>query len=357
MTAPREVAVIGARGVGASHVAALREISGVRVSLIVGSTPATARAAADSLAVGRWSADWRTAISDDSISAIHICTPNNLHFPIAAAALAAGKHVICEKPLTADASEAGKLAELAREHDHQFSVVDYKYRYAPLIQLLRQYVELGKLGRIHDIRASYLQNWMLDPDQSSWRRDAELAGRNRVLLDIGTHLLDLTETVLGQPLVMLKGQHFSSAASLDSAAKQAAVTATDDGAHLLLSFAGGTPGIAALSQVSAAHTHQISLTIDGSAGSAHWTLSDVETLTISDASDNARLRLDGNTTPATAGRYWRQAAQADRLLIPLFANAYGQLDSAASPNRADRHAVPTPTFADGCRHIRLIETL
>jgi predicted dehydrogenase len=357
MSTTRRVAVIGARGVGVSHVAALRELPDVQVNLIVGSSAETAQAAARSLRVAQWSADWSSAVGDKGLCAIHICTPNNLHFPIAAAALAAGKHVICEKPLTANVSDAVKLVDLARQHNHQLTVLGYKYRYAPLVQVLRQHIELGKLGRIHEIRGSYLQNWMLDPDQSAWRRDAELGGNNRVLLDIGTHLLDLMETVLGQRLLTIQGQLFSADSAFDTAAAQLeSADALNDGAHLLLRFEDGARGLAALSQVSAAHTHQINITVDGSAGSAHWILSDIESLTISDASDNTRLRLDGNTSQATAGRYWRQATDPDRLLVPLLANTYAQLNEAAAP-AAEGCAIPTPTFADGLRHIQLIHTL
>jgi len=92
MRPARETRVIGAHGVGTSHVAALRLIPGVLVGPIVGSTAGTAQAAARALDLPRWSADWADAITDDAISAVHVCTPNDLHFPIAAAALEAGKH-------------------------------------------------------------------------------------------------------------------------------------------------------------------------------------------------------------------------------------------------------------------------
>ncbi|HZC70244.1 MAG TPA: Gfo/Idh/MocA family oxidoreductase [Jatrophihabitans sp.] len=344
MTPEPQVAVIGARGVGANHVAALREVAGVRVGMIVGSTPTTAERVARALDVPRWSADWNDAVETDRISAVHICTPNNLHYPIAAAALAAGKHVICEKPLTAEVEEAGHLVELARKYSDQLSVLGYKYRYAPLLQVLREYVGGGELGRVHEIRASYLQNWMLEPEQHGWRHDTRQGGAHRVLLDIGTHLLDLMETVLGQQLVTLQGQLFN-----------ASDEAIGDGAHLLARFDEGACGVAAVSQVSAAHTHQISLAVDGSSGSARWSLADVESLSVTGAGDNARLRLDGNTKHATAGRHWRRTTDPDLLLFPLFAHAYAGLTDHGPP--AAHQAVPLPTFDDGLRHVELIHTV
>jgi predicted dehydrogenase len=352
----REVAVIGARGVGASHVAALREIPGVRVSIVVGSTASSAERVAHALGVPRWSADWQDAISADGISAVHICTPNNLHYPIAAAALAVGKHVVCEKPLAANAEQARQLAGLTCKYPDQLTVLGYKYRYAPLVRLLREYIGEGELGHVHEIRASYLQNWMLDAEQSAWRRDAEQGGAARVLLDIGTHLLDLMETVLGQRMVNLQGQLFSVGPTFETPIPDNhSAEAQDDGAHLIAQFDEGAHGIAALSQVSAAHTHQITLAVDGSIGSAHWSLADVESLSLTDAGDNARLRLNGNSAHATAGQYWRRTTDPDRLLIPLLVHAYEQLTDQGP--LVTSSSVPVPTFDDGLRHIELIQTL
>jgi predicted dehydrogenase len=358
MTASVNAAVIGARGVGVSHVAALRTIPGVQVSVIVGSSAASAEPAAVALGVPSWSADWNDAVADESISAVHICTPNNLHFPIAAAALANGKHVICEKPLAIDVSQAARLVGLARERGGQLAVLGYKYRYCPLIQLLREQILEGHVGRVHDIRGSYLQNWMLEPNVSTWRRDPALGGNARVMLDIGTHLMDLMETVLGQRIVSAQGQTFGLDGAIAGAVTPAPLQpAQDDGAHLLMQFEQGTRGIAALSQVSSAHSHTLSLEIDGSVATARWTLGVRETLVISDAKDNSTLRLTGRADHTTAGRYWSSATAPDELLIPLIRVAYAQIGEPTAAGRGVNGGTPSPTFEDGYRHIALIDAL
>jgi predicted dehydrogenase len=357
MTATINAAVIGARGVGASHVAALRAIPGIHVSVIVGSSAVSAQPAAVALDVPSWSTDWNEAVADESISAIHICTPNSLHFPIAAAALASGKHVICEKPLAIDASEAASLVGLARDHGGQLAILGYKYRYCPLIQLLREQIREGQLGRVHDIRGSYLQNWMLKPEVSTWRRDPVLGGKSRVMLDIGTHLMDLMETVLGQRIVNVQGETFGLDGAIAGVGDPHAPAAQDDGAHLLMQFEQGTCGVAALSQVSSAHSHTLSLEIDGSIATARWTLDVSEQLIVSDAKDNSTLRLAGRSDHATAGRYWRAASAPDELLIPLLRDAYAQIGEPTATRRSADDGTPSPTFEDGYRHIALIDAL
>jgi len=358
MTAQINAAVIGARGVGVSHVVALRATPGVEVTMIVGSTAQSAEAAAKALGVPSWSADWSDAVADESISAVHICTPNNLHFPIATAALASGKHVICEKPLAVDASQAAHLVELARTRRGQLAVLGYKYRYCPLIQLLREQILSGRIGHVHDIRGTYLQNWMLEPDASSWRRDPILGGIARVMLDIGTHLMDLMETVLTQRITRLQGQMFgleggSTATGLPGSLPGAGA----DGAHLLLQFELGTSGVAALSQVSSAYGHALSLELDGSAATARWTLDVGETLTISDAKGNGRPRLAGQADHATTGQFWSSASAPDELLIPLLRDAYARIGEPIEAGHGINGATPSPTFEDGFRHIVLIDTL
>lgn len=330
-----DVAVVGARGVGATHVAALRATPCVRVALVVGSSADTAAAAARRLDVPSWSADWKEAVADDSIGAVHVCTPNDLHLPIAAAALANGKHVVCEKPLALDATEATELAELARAHSGRLAVLGYKYRYCRLVQRLCRQVREGRLGRVHDIRASYLQGWMLSA-AASWRSDPSRGGDKRVALDIGTHLLDLMETVLGQRLVAMQGQLFSM-----SDGGTAVPAANDDGAHLLLRFDRGTRGVASLSQVSPAHDQTLTLEVDGSAATARWTLGHRETLTV--------IAADPDDRDTTSGRQWSAPSEPDALLVPLFDHAYN--------GAGESYVTPPPSFEDGLRHIALIDAL
>jgi predicted dehydrogenase len=325
----------------------------VRVHAIVGSTAETARAAATACGVGRWSADWHEVLVDDAISAVHVCTPNDLHLPIAAAALSEGKHVICEKPLTRNAAEAAELVELAKRHPELLCVLGYKYRYAPLLHLMRDHVVAGSLGRVHDVRGSYLQSWMLgrhDANSSSWRRDLDQGGRDRVLLDIGTHLLDLMETIVDRRLARLQTQSFR--AETGSARQRAG----EDGAHLLARYDDGTAGVAVVSQVSAAHTHRITVSVDGVTGSAHWTLADVETLVICDAADMPRLELRGGATYPSSGRYWRRDTDPDRLLVPLLAHAYTRVRLGAHDPEAQGPGAGLPNFEDGRRHSQLLDS-
>jgi hypothetical protein len=122
-------------------------------------------------------------------------------------------------------------------------------------------------------------------------------------------------------------------------------------------FEQGTRGVAALSQVSSAHSHALSLDLDGSVASAQWTLGIRETLTISDAKDNGTLRLAGRSDHTTAGRYWSSAGAPDDLLVPLLRDAYAQIGALTAAGPGADSGTPSPTFEDGYRHIALIDTL
>jgi predicted dehydrogenase len=143
--------------------------------------------------------DWRKVVGDPSIDVVDICTPGHLHGPIALAALAAGKHVLCEKPLANSLREAEEMtaaAEAARERGVQ-SMVGYSYRRTPALAHARQLVSEGKMGRIFHIRAAYLQDWIVDEDfPLVWRLQREQAGSG-ALGDIGAHVIDLAQYLTG----------------------------------------------------------------------------------------------------------------------------------------------------------------
>ncbi|TCC61919.1 Gfo/Idh/MocA family oxidoreductase [Kribbella pittospori] len=195
------VGIIGARGVGAIHAAVLQTLPGVEVTMIAGSGPATAAAAARRLGVRRWTADAVELVTDPEIDAVHVCTPNDQHFDVVRLSIAAGKHVLCEKPLTLVPAHADLLAAAAEQHE-AITTVAYNYRYSPLVPRLQRLIADGRLGSLHTIRAGYLQNWALDRVHS-WRSDPAQGGRSRVLNDIGVHLIDLVEFVSGTRLERL----------------------------------------------------------------------------------------------------------------------------------------------------------
>jgi predicted dehydrogenase len=172
------------------------------LAAVCGRDKEAARLFADKFGIGRVETDWRTLVEDPEIDAVDICVPGNLHAEIALAALQAGKHVLCEKPLANTLAEAEKMTLAAEEARVQgaLAMVGFSYRRTPALAYARELVRDGRLGTIRHIRASYLQDWIVDEEfPLVWRLDKDKAGSG-ALGDIGAHILDLAQFVTGHHL-------------------------------------------------------------------------------------------------------------------------------------------------------------
>jgi predicted dehydrogenase len=168
-----------------------------------------ARATAVAAAFG-WSAvetDWRALIARDDVQVVDICTPGSSHAEIAVAALAAGKHVLCEKPLANTLAEAEQMAQAAREAAArgQMAMVGFNYRRVPALALAQALIAAGRVGQVHHIRASYLQDWLIDPEfPLAWRLNRDDAGSG-ALGDLGAHLIDIAHFLTGDQIAAVCG--------------------------------------------------------------------------------------------------------------------------------------------------------
>ena len=158
------------------------------------SEPRSAQTAARSLGAERWTTDWASTATDQAVDVVHVCVPNNLHRDVVLTALGGNKHVICEKPLGADVVEARDLAAAADRVD-RVSVLCHNYRFFPMAAELRVRVGAGQLGTVHAMRGVHLQDWLLSPTATNRRVDVARGGRSRAVADIGSHWVDLAETV------------------------------------------------------------------------------------------------------------------------------------------------------------------
>ncbi|MGX5680908.1 Gfo/Idh/MocA family protein [Schumannella luteola] len=213
MTKPTlRVAMIGHGFMGAAHSQGWRTAprffdlpAEPVMQLIVGRT--AIEASAEKFGWPEFATDWREAIERDDIDIIDIVTPGDSHAEIAIAALEAGKHVLCEKPLANTAEEAKAMAAAAERAAAKgvFAMTGFTYRRVPATSLARDMVAAGKVGTIHSVRASYLQDWLTDPESPyTWRSQKELAGSG-ALGDIGAHAIDLAQFVTGMRLASVSG--------------------------------------------------------------------------------------------------------------------------------------------------------
>src|SRR4051812_31087604 len=271
------VGLVGGGFAASSHVDALRRVRGVEVAGLVGSSPERGRAAADRLGAGRAYPDLDALLGD--VDAVHVCTPNHLHGPQTLAALAAGKHVLSEKPLGIDAAEAGRLAAAAAGAGVVTGVC-FNYRHFPLVQQARAMVAAG--APAHFVSGSYLQDWLLLPDDWNWRLEVERAGATRAMSDIGSHWIDTVEHVVGDRIVevaadlgQLHRERLRPEGGVETFARygserRAVAVETDDFGSVLLRFGRGARGTFAVSQVSPGRKNRLWFEVDTAEAAFAW---------------------------------------------------------------------------------------
>jgi len=191
-----KTAVFGTGFVGRVHLEGLRRLGYVQIYAIGEPQIEKANQLAAEFGVEKTHADYRKILEDPAVDAVHVCTPNFMHFPIAKDALQAGKHVICEKPLATSVAEARQLVSIAAENKRR-NATFHNLRFYPMVQHMRRMREDGDLGEILVVQGTYSQDWLLYDTDWNWRLDSKHNGPSRCLADIGSHWCDMAEHVTG----------------------------------------------------------------------------------------------------------------------------------------------------------------
>jgi predicted dehydrogenase len=245
---PPRSAIIGVGMVGSVHAHAVHRAGGQLVA-VSGSTPQSSQHAAARLAAAR-AATAAEIFAADDIDVVHICTPNNLHREQVIAALAAGKHVICEKPLATTLDDAAALVEAA-ENAHRVAAVSFIYRFYPMVREARCRIADAAVWLMH---GGYLQDHMAKDDPGGWRSDPKQSGVSMTFADIGSHWCDLMEFVTG---------HRISAVFATEATAPRRGVRQDDGAAVAFRTDRGAIGSVVVSQASPGRKNQLSFSFDG----------------------------------------------------------------------------------------------
>jgi predicted dehydrogenase len=274
-------AVIGSGFIGTVHIEALRRL-GVQVHGLLEVSPEHGAKRAADLGLPRAYADMGEMLADERVEVVHVTSPNALHFPQVREILAAGKNVVCEKPLATTSQESAELVRLAREAG-VVNAVNFNIRFYPVNQHLAQLVAEGGLGEVRLVTGHYFQDWLLLDTDWNWRLDPAEGGMLRAVGDIGSHWLDLMsfvgglriESVMADLATFVKVRHQPAGPVETFSTERAANTipremVTDDAATILLRFEGGARGAVAISQVSAGRKNSLQYEIDGSAAAAAW---------------------------------------------------------------------------------------
>ena len=267
-------AIVGGGMIAAVHRRAIRAAGGV-VAGVLGSRPERSAEIAAGWGVTAFP-DLDALLAAD-VDVVHVCTPNSTHSTYGSAALRAGRHLVCEKPIATSVPEAAELASVASVAGLVASV-PFVYRHHPIVRELRARRLAGEFGNWHLLHGSYLQDWMLSPTAGNWRVRAGAGGHSRAFADIGSHWCDLVEFVSGERFDVLTAltsiavpeRPEGSAASFTTAADATplAPVETEDTAVVTLRTATGVPASVVVSQVSAGRRNRLWFELDGAAGSA-----------------------------------------------------------------------------------------
>ena len=197
-----KTAVIGTGFMGKVHSEAIRRLGHVDLVAVAAHTAPEAAEFGEAIGVERTTGSYMELLADPSIEAVHVCTPNALHFPVSKAALQAGKAVLCEKPLSLSVAEAQEMVDLAAEKKLP-NCVNHNLRFYPVVQQIRRMIEAGELGEILVVQGTYSQDWLLYDTDYNWRLDKAANGPLRVVGDIGSHWMDLVQHLTGQRITAL----------------------------------------------------------------------------------------------------------------------------------------------------------
>jgi len=280
-------AVAGTGFIGAVHARSAR-LAGAELAGVAASTPERSAEAAQALGAERGFGSAEELVTADDVDVVHICTPNHLHLPLAEAALAAGKHVICEKPLAVDAEGAQRLADAARGTD-RLAAVPFVYRYYPTVREARARVASGQAGAVRLLHGTYLQDWLSSAADDNWRVDEALGGASRAFADIGSHWCDLAEFVSGHRIARLCARKLTAMPERSHDEGRAAFSAgngggptravsTEDAVVMQFETDGGALGSVVISQISPGRKNRLWLEVDGAEEALVFSQEEPETL-------------------------------------------------------------------------------
>ncbi|MET1089338.1 MAG: Gfo/Idh/MocA family oxidoreductase, partial [Arthrobacter sp.] len=277
MTSTPRAGIIGTGFMGSVHSHAVRAAGG-QVSAVAGSSRAGAETAAARLGARAAAESPEALIAREDVDVIHICTPNATHADLARKAIAAGKAVICEKPLATSVEDASELTDLA-DRAGIVTAVPFVYRFYPAVREARDRILNGEAGRLWLLHGSYLQDWMAGAEVTNWRVDSKLGGASRAFGDIGVHWCDLMEFTTGHRITRLMART-SRAYEQRETHGQLSSVGTEDGATLMFETDKGAIGSLVVSQVSPGRKNRLWFSFDGTEASFSFNQERPDTLHI-----------------------------------------------------------------------------
>ncbi len=365
-----KVGVVGTGFIGPAHIEALRRLPNVEVAALCEVNIDLATEKAKQLGIPK-AYVFDDLLNDKNITSVHICTPNFLHYSQSKAALAAGKHVICEKPLAKDLAEAEELVALATKSG-LVNAVHFNLRYYPLVRQMKTMREKGELGDVYSILGSYLQDWLFYNTDYNWRLEPDKSGDSRAIADIGSHLMDVIEYITGLKTVEvmadfntihktrkkpLKPVETYSGKMLKPEDYADVPITTEDHANVLLRFNNGNRGSVTVSQVSAGRKNQLKLEISGSKKTFAWNSESPNEMWIGNRDGfNESVMKDPSVVHKEAAAIISFPGGHNEGFPDTSKQMFKEIYAAIEKGHQPEH--PTfPTFADGYRELLICERI
>jgi predicted dehydrogenase len=362
-----KTAIIGTGFMGRVHLEAVRRLEFVEAAAIVGRNLDAARRLGTGFSIPSVTTDYREVLRDPTIDAVHICTPNAQHFPMAKDALNAGKHVLCEKPLATNVKQAEELVSLASRQGVR-NAICHNIRFYPIVQQMRSMREAGDLGEILVVQGTYFQDWLLYDTDWNWRVDAQAGGPSRVMADVGSHWFDLAEHVTGARVTSLcadlqtfhttrkKPKHdvetFANKLLGPDDYVQTPVD-TEDFGGVLFRMDPRTRGSVTVSQVSAGRKNRLSIEICGSESSVAWNQERPDELWVGRRDQGNQIVLKDPSLLTPAARAYADLPGGhsegyDDTFKQIFRRFYASVEAPAE-------APQYPQFGDGLRQLNILD--
>jgi predicted dehydrogenase len=364
--------IVGAGFVGPHHVDAVRRLGFVDIVAVAGSSDESGRHKAELLGARRGYGNYQALLDDEDVDVVHVATPNHLHYEMTSRALAKGKHVVSDKPLTGSAAESKRLVEQLAASG-LVGAVTFNYRGNPLVQQARHAIARGDIGTPTFLHGHYLQDWLLHDTDYSWRLEPEKGGTSSALGDIGSHWCDLAQHVgglrithvLGDVTTVIprrkrpRGSREAFQAATDTSGETFDVR-VEDLASVMLRFDNGAKGAFSVGQVCAGHKNDLVLEICGSTASVRWRQEHQNELWIGHREKaNEILQKDPSLMDSEVRSYahlpgGHQESWADAF-CNLMRDIYGFIASGQNP--AGPHPPAFATFEDGYRANCIVEAI
>jgi predicted dehydrogenase len=365
---PIRTAIFGTGFMGRVHLEAIRRVESVEAAAIAGRREDATRRLGAGFSIPTITTDYREVLRDPAIDAVHICTPNTQHFSMTKEALLAGKHVLCEKPLTTTVAEAEELVALAAQKNLR-NCVCHNLRYYPMVQQMRRLREAGELGKILVVQGTYSQDWLLYDTDWNWRVEEKAGGASRCMADIGSHFFDMAEHVTGLRVTSLCAdlQTFHPTRkqpkhSVETFANKLmgpedyieTPISTEDFGAVLFRMGKLTRGSMTASQVSAGRKNRLSLEVYGSRSSVAWDQERPDELWVGhrDTANGIYVKDPSLLQPAArsyADLPGGHSEGYDDTFKQVFRRFYSSI--------ANSGAAEYPQFVDGLRQMNILHTV